>query len=121
MAEIDQTSNSAFEICWARGDGDPKTFTITEASTPVDISGWSLRMAVSTEINPADISAQIFDVEGVFVTDGTDGRVSFTPTPGSLDAVSAPGVAFYDISRISPSKKTLIKGPVTFIQDIGKT
>lgn len=121
MAAIDQTKNESFDICWARGDDDPKTFTIRDAAgNPLDISTWTLSMAVNTELNPADTVNEIFRVAGSFVTDGTDGQISFTPPAGSLDSITAPGQAFYDIQRITPSKKTLVKGKVVFIMDIDK-
>ena len=122
MAEIDQTGkDTAFEICWARGDDDPKTFTIVDGSgAAIDISAWTVSMAVNTDKDPANTTNEIFRVVGVFVTDGTDGKISFTPPAASLDSVTAPGSAFYDIQRITPSKKTLIKSKVSFIMDIDK-
>lgn len=121
MAAIDQTKAEVFEICWARGDDDPKTFIIRDAAgVAIDISSWTLSMAVNTEKDPADTVNEIFVVAGAFVTDGTDGQISFTPPANSLDAVTAPGKAFYDINRITPSKKTLVKGTVLFIMDIDK-
>lgn len=122
MAAIDQTKNEAFDLCWARGDNDPKTFTIKDANgAPLDISPWTLSMAVNLDRDPADTVNQIFQVAGIFVTDGTDGQVSFTPPPASLDGVTAPGTAFYDVNRLTPNKKTLVKGRVVFIQDVDKT
>lgn len=122
MAAIDQTTNAGVEICWARGDDDGKTFTINDGSgDPIDISGWTLSMAVNVDKNPPDTATEIFVVAGVFVTDGTDGKIEFTPPPNSLDAITAPGTAFYDINRLTPSIKTLIKGKVKFEQDIDKT
>lgn len=122
MAAIDQTKTEAFDLCWARGDDDPKTFTIKDsAGMALDISLWTLSMAVNTEKDPADVTNEIFQVAGVFVTDGTDGQISFTPPATSLDAVTAPGSAFYDIQRITPSKKTLVKGRVLFVMDVDKT
>lgn len=121
MAAIDQTKAAAFDICWARGDDDPKTFTIKDSlGAVIDISSWTLSMAVNTEKNPADTANEIFRVAGVFVTDGTDGKIKFTPPATSLDAVTAPGTAFYDIQRITPSKKTIVKGKVKFVMDIDK-
>ena len=121
MAAIDQTKTEAFDLCWARGDDDPKTFTIKDAAgVAIDISGWTLSMAVNTVKDPPDITTEIFQVAGVFVTDGTDGQISFTPPATSLDAVKAPGSAFYDVNRVTPSKKTLVKGKVLFIMDIDK-
>jgi hypothetical protein len=122
MAAIDQTKADAFTLCWGRGDDDPKTFTIKDsAGAALNISTWTLSMAVNTELNPANTTNEIFSVAGVFVTDGTDGQVSFTPPANSLDAVEAPGQAFYDINRITPSKKTLVKGKVEFVMDVDKT
>jgi hypothetical protein len=122
MAAIDQTKNEAFDICWARGDNDPKTFTLRDAAgNPLNISTWTLSMAVNTDKDPTNTTNQIFQVAGVFVTDGTDGQVSFTPPALSLDNVVAPGQAFYDINRVTPSVKTLVKGKVIFIMDIDKS
>ena len=121
MAEIDKTANADFDLCWARGDDDPKVFTLKQAGSAIDISSQTFNMAVNTDLNPADTSNEIFEVAGTFVTDGTDGKIQFTPPANSLDAVVAPGVAFYDINRITPSKKTLLKGKVEFIMDVDKT
>ncbi len=122
MAAIDKTADTAFDLCWARGDNDPKTFIIKDAAgAVVDISVWTLSMAVSTDKDPADTADELFNVAGAFVTDGTDGQIKFTPPAGSLDAVSAPGVAFYDVNRITPSKRTLLKGKVRFVMDVDKT
>lgn len=122
MAAIDQTKNESFDICWARGDDDARVFTIRDSSgSPVDISTWTLSMAVNLQINPTDVTDEIFQVAGVFVTDGTDGQISFTPPANSLDSVTAPGQAFYDINRLTPSKKTLVKGKVEFVMDVDKS
>lgn len=120
MAQIDQTANTDVEICWARGDDDPKTFTVRDSTGVIDISTWTLSMSVNTEKNPANTVNEIFQVAGAFVTDGTDGQIMFTPPPTSLDNVTAPGAAFYEIVRLTPSKKTLIKGKVVFVMDIDK-
>lgn len=122
MAEIDQIADTDFDLCWARGDDDPKTFTIKDSlGVAIDISGWTLNMAVNTDKDPADATNEVFNVLGVFVTDGTDGKISFTPPPTSLDAVTAPSKAFYDVNRLTPSKKTLVKALVRFVMDVDKT
>jgi hypothetical protein len=64
MASIDQTQNASFDIEWARGDNDPKLFRIKSGGSVVDISEWVLRMAVNSELNPADGQKQIFSVQG---------------------------------------------------------
>lgn len=119
MSTIDQTNVDAFTVCWARGDNDAKAFTITSGGSAVDISSWTLQMTVNTLRDPIDSSTEIFTAVGVFVTDGTDGKVSFRPAAGETDDVEI-GAAFYDIARLTPDVKTLIKGRVSFIQDIGK-
>ena len=121
MAAIDQTKNEDFNVCWARGDDDPKIFTIRRNGAALDISTWTLSIAVNTDLNPANTDNQIFQVTGTFVTDGTDGQIQFTPPANSLDSVTAPGQAFYDIQRVTPNKKTLVKGKVEFVMDIDKT
>ncbi len=121
MAAIDQTENSALDICWARGDDNPQVFTIKDdAGVVVDISAETFSMAVNTEVDPSDTVNEIFNVAGIFVTDGTDGKVSFTPPANSLDSVTAPSEAFYDVSRVTPNKRTLVKGLVLFFMDIDK-
>lgn len=122
MAAIDQTKTEAFDLCWARGDDDPRVFTIRDKSgVAIDISSWTLSMAVNTEKDPTDTVNEIFSVSGVFVTDGTDGKIMFTPPANSLDNVSAGDKAFYDVNRLTPSIKTLVKGSVLFVMDVDKS
>ena len=122
MAAIDQTKNEDFDICWARGDNDERTFTVRDSNKqPLDISGWTMSMAVNLDKDPADVTNEIFRVDGVFVTDGTNGQIMFTPPANSLDNVAAPGSAFYDINRVTPNKKTLVKGKVIFVMDVDKS
>jgi len=122
MAAIDQTKNTSFDLCWARGDDDPRIFTITDSTgAAVDISTWTLSMAVNTDQNPPDTATQIFVVAGTLPGGGTDGRVQFAPPATSLDAVTAPGTAFYEVNRLTPSIKTILKGKVSFVMDIDKT
>lgn len=123
---IDQTKNVDFEICWGRGDTDAKIFTITDDATPavaLDVSTWSFTLTVNTVKDPdtvGPIGVEQFAVVGAFVTDGTDGKVSFTPAPGDTDI--APAKYFYDIERqiAAASVKTLVKGVSKIIQDISK-
>jgi hypothetical protein len=122
MAAIDQTKTASFDLCWARGDNDPRVFTIKDsAGAAIDISTWTLSMAVNSEKDPLTTAQEIFSVAGAFVTDGTDGQISFTPPALSLDNVGAGDKAFYDINRLTPSIKTLVKGSVTFIMDVDKS
>ena len=126
MATIDQTKTDSFDLCWARGDNDPRTFTIKDSTGAViDISTWTLSMAVNEDKDPTDTVNEIFSVAGVLVDEGSGagvtGKVSFTPPVNSLDNVAAGDKAFYDVNRLTPSIKTLVKGSVTFIMDVDKT
>ncbi len=129
MAAIDQTKNTDKDICWARGDTKPRVFTIKDsAGVALDVSGSTFRMVVNTEKNPtvAAPGTELFDVAGVFVTDGTDGKVQFAPTPASwADALSVSGLptsVFYDIEETDGggAVDTLIKGKVSVLEDIAK-
>lgn len=125
MAAIDQTKTESFDLCWARGDNDPRTFTIKDSSGVIDISTWTLSMAVNSDKDPVGTANEIFVVAGVLVDDGSGagvtGKVSFTPPANSLDNVTAGEKAFYDVNRLTPSIKTLVKGSVLFIMDVDKT
>ena len=126
MAEIDKTKTDSFDLCWARGDDDPRTFTIKDSSgVIIDISTWTLSMAVNTDKDPVGTANEVFVVAGVLVDEGSGagvtGKVSFTPPANSLDGVSAGEKAFYDVNRLTPSIKTLVKGSVLFIMDVDKT
>ncbi len=127
MAAIDQTANSKKTICWARGDTIPRVFTIKDSAGVVtDISGSTFRMRVNTEKDPNTGSPGtiLFTAIGTFVTDGTDGKVQFAPTPVTwADALTLPTTAFYDIEETvtaTSTVETLIKGGVKIEQDISK-
>ena len=111
MAAIDKTKLAE----------DKTAFTICSAGVVIDVSTWTFNMAVNTEKDPSDTVNEIFEVGHAFVTDGTDGQIQFTPPANSLDNVAAPSKAFYDINRLTPSKKTLVKGIVEFVMDVDKT
>lgn len=120
--KIDRTAESAFDVCWARGDSDAKEFLITDAAgAALDISTWSMTMTVNSEKNPLNTDNQLFSLTGAFVTDGTDGRVAFVPTPTQTDVT--PKRYFYDVQRTigGGQVKTLMKGNARIVQDITKT
>lgn len=129
MALLDKTKDKDFDICWARGDTKPRVFTVQDsAGTTVDVSGSTFRMRVNTEKNPtiASPGTILFTATGAFVTDGTDGRIEFAPTPSTwADALSVSGLptkVFYDIEETDGNGdiETLIKGVVKIEEDIAK-
>jgi hypothetical protein len=120
MPAIDQTKEVTANVCWARDDADTKTFTIKDnTGVVIDISAWTFTMSVDSEKDPPDVTTLQFAMTGSLTTDGTDGKVDFTPA--ALDTDITPGKYFYDIQRNSPTKKTLIKGVAEIIMDITKT
>lgn len=117
---IDQTGNTAKDICWGRGDNDSRGFIIQDsAGEVVNIGGFSFILAVDSRKNPTDVSTQQFSLAGV-ITDAPNGAVSFTPT--SVDTDITPGIYYYGIQQLDTgaAKKTIIKGRIEIIQDIVK-
>lgn len=121
MSKIDQSTDSTKDVRWGRGDSDPKTFLIKSSLGVVqDISSWTFKLTVNSERDPTDQVNEQFSLTGVFVTDGTDGLIAFTPTFSNTDIT--PGKLFYDIERRigGVSIKTLIKAACFIVQDLTK-
>ncbi len=117
---IDQTKNTDKEICWGRGDSDAKGFVIQDsAGVAIDITGFSFKMTVNSDRDPADQINEQFTIVGI-IGDATNGLVSFAPT--TVDTDITPGIYFYDIEQTDGSGaiKTVIKGRAKIIQDITK-
>jgi len=117
---IDQTKNPDKEICWGRGDSDAKGFIIQDsAGVAVDITGFSFKMTVNTDRNPADQVNEQFTITGIIGV-AVNGTVSFAPTVTDTDIT--PGIYFYDIEQTDVASliKTVIKGRAKIIQDITK-
>ncbi len=120
MAAIDQTKNTEKDICWGRGDSDAKGFVVQDsAGTAIDITGFTFKMTVSSDRDPADQVNEQFTIVGV-IGDPLVGTVSFAPTTVNTDII--PGIFFYDIEQtdVSARIKTIIKGKCRIIQDITK-
>ena len=102
-----------------RGDTRRMVFVIKDSTgVIVDISAWtSFLLTVDPEIDPASAANNLFQAAGALVTDGTDGRVSFTPT-GSSNA----GEYHYDAQALDSNseKITFASGAYNLIQDITK-
>lgn len=103
-----------------RGDTRAMIFVVYEDDevTIVDISAWTLfRLTVDPSKAPTDALANVFQASGSFVTDGTDGKIKFTP-PGD----SAIGKYYYDIQALDAvgGKTTIAEGKYKITQDITK-
>lgn len=119
MAAIDKTKDATKTICWARGDSDARGFIVqTAAGVVVDITGFTFRLTVNTEKNPAP-GTELFTVTGV-ITDAVNGKVGFAPS--AVQTNQTPGTYFYDVEQTDASSliSTLIKGKCQIIQDISK-
>jgi len=109
------------DICRKRGDTEPVVITVKDASgTVIDVSGWSFRLAVDPEPDPTGSANNLFLLVGSFVTDGTDGQVTFDPSPAEMD--QTPDTYFYDIERIDGAGKvrTIAEGKFIIEQDVTK-
>jgi hypothetical protein len=126
MAGIDKTGDTTKEICWARGDTDSKVFTFKDSDgAAINISGNTYILTVNSDKDPPGSTPpaanEQFTITGVFVTDGTDGKVGFAPGAGDTDIAAS--TYFYDIQQTvtaSSEVKTMIKGKAKIIMDVTK-
>lgn len=91
----------------------------TDERDPVDVSLYTnFRLAVNVVANPVDITEQLEEMIGSFVSDGVDGRVYFVPT-GNIPI----GIHFYDVSYVNEhgEKATKKHGEYDVAQDVGKS
>ena len=92
---IDQTQDATKDIEWGRDDDDTKVFTIRDsAGVAIDISLHDFSLTVNAEKDPTTNPPE-FLIAGVFVTDGTDGKIGFTPAPA--DTAIAIAKYYYDL------------------------
>jgi len=108
------------DILAKRGDTKRHTFTVykSDGATPEDISSWtSFVLAINSEKFPVDATNEKEKIVGFLTTDGTDGKMSFSPA-GTLDI----GVYFYNTQAIdgNSEKTTPTDGKYTVKQDIAK-
>jgi len=102
-----------------RGDTRRIIFVIKdEDGAIIDISSWSLfLLTVDPEKAPIDNTNNLFQITGALITDGTDGRIGFTP-PGTADV----GDYYYDVQAtdVNSEKITFASGSYKLSQDITK-
>jgi len=90
----------------------------TDGSTPIDISGTSFLLTVDPSAEPADDSANLYQITGSIIN-AAAGTVGFTPS--SLQSAAAAGEYYYDIQWTNGSTiRTIMKGKWTIRQDITK-
>jgi len=125
MASIDQTGAAAFDLCWGRGDNDPKGFTIKDsAGVAIDVTGFTFTMTVNSAKDPDPVGPPIVGVEQFTIVgtlvDAVNGRISFSPLVAETDIPAS--TYFYDIEQtdVASKIKTLVKGKLKILQDISK-
>ena len=67
---------------WYYGDGYTKTVTLTQedGGAALPINGHTVEVAVYDTDKPVDTDVPLFTLTGTYVTDGTDGKFTVTPT-----------------------------------------
>jgi hypothetical protein len=105
-------------IEYTRGDTEPFGFTIKDAAgAVVDVSGSTFTLTVNTESDGDSASSvELFTLTATFVTDGTDGKIRFTPTTIESNQVAA--VYFYDVQQDTPTIRTIVSGTFTILTQV---
>lgn len=108
------------DITRKRGDTRRMVFTIKDHDTklPIDISAWTaFLMTVDPVKKPLDNAANIGQMTGTLLTDGSDGKVYFVP-PGTWDV----GKFYHDAQAVDSNseKTTFVEGKYVLEQDITK-
>ncbi|RLB68408.1 MAG: hypothetical protein DRH08_01045 [Deltaproteobacteria bacterium] len=102
-----------------RGDTRRHIFLVKDkAGSVVDISAWTIFKLTITSIKaPPDATTLEEVMSGSLVTDGSDGRVGYTPA-GTLDI----GKHFYDTEALDENSEliTFAEGEYVVTQDRGK-
>lgn len=99
-----------------RGDTDPFVFNLTKDGSPVNLTGSTFKLSVSTQQSP-ETPSYTFQIDGV-VSSPCPGRVTFTPTLPDVDIV---GSFYYDIQMTTGTiVKTIVTGGLQMVQDITK-
>lgn len=99
-----------------RGDTRRMTFLVRDADQAiVDVSAWTgLLMTITSDKKPADDTTKVAQFVGALTTDGTDGRISFSPA-----GTEPVGKLYYDCQCIDDNaeKFTFSEGEYLITQD----
>lgn len=111
----------SLDLCFTRGDTLRWTFQILadDGTTPVDVTGFSFRLAVDPSPEPADATAQLFVLTGAILTPAS-GIVAFEMSPAQANQL--PGIYFYDLEMTDAGTRvrTILKGQFRIDQDVTK-
>lgn len=108
------------EIKRYRGDTAADRFVVkNQDGTVVNITGYTFKLTVSSEKNPPNESAQLYQLTGTIV-DAPNGVVEFAPS--TLQANQPAHRYYYDVQMTDTGTRitTLAKDVYDYIQDITK-
>lgn len=120
MATLVLTGPKEADLKYVRGDTKPFQVALTDSTgAAVDVTGYTVLWTISTRKNPDDIVDQVLSLAGSIVNPASAGRFEFAPTANDTNLV---GDYYYDIQVTNDvgKKETILKGMVTFVQDITK-
>lgn len=108
-----------------RGDTHAFTVTISDGTSPINISSYSFKLTVDPSSSPSSSSNNLFQLTsspaaGITITDGGSGVISVALTAGQAD--QTPKVYFYDLEMTDGSGliTTILTGEWEVVQDITK-
>lgn len=107
------------DLCIARGDTFPWTFTITVSGAAVNINGFTFLLTVDPSEEPADNTNNLFQLTGT-ITDAPNGVVEFEMS--AVQADQTPNTYYYDLQWTDGASKlrSIAKGEFEFKQDVTK-
>ena len=111
-----------YELTKFRGDSKPIAFKLwldKAAGLALDITGYSFKLTIDPEEEPADDTGNILSLDGV-LTSEADGEFQFEPTALEMDIT--PGEYYYDLEITDPAGniETQFVKKFTIVQDITK-
>ncbi len=104
-----------------RGDTRPDSFTVSRTrpkSVKANLTGFSFKMTLSSEMEPTGVRTQLYQLEGEIV-EPESGIVDFSPDIYQADKI---GYFYFDVQMTDAQGKihTLVSGTYEYIQDITK-
>jgi hypothetical protein len=105
------------DVTVSRGDTYPIKVTLTDGSTglPMNLTGMTGKLTVTSIKDPPDATTKVFDVTGVLTATPTDGIMNFTPTSDNTANI---GKYYYDIQISGVNYvRTVVKAQFIIVQD----
>jgi hypothetical protein len=101
-----------------RGDTKPFSLFLSDAGSPLNLTGCVIKLTVNKQSNPVDATQQVFQLNGTVATP-TNGVVEFSMDDTQANNV---GIFYFDIEVTDAQAKkfTVTKGVFQMLQDITK-